>query len=234
MAVHYDLFPMFRKEKILVLLLLLAGITFAAGPLVVDTVFVAFDTETTGFSPRKDRLVEIGAVKFRGDGEVLATTNWLVNPGRPIPWYTTDVHHITDAMVKDAPDFKEVWPEFSEFCDGTILLAHNATFDVGFLKAELKRAKIKPIALPVADTLPLFRDWFPRALSHSLEKLSTYLGVSGDTYHRAEADAFYIVNIFNIGMKRRSAMTMRRFEHDADGLDWLDGRKHNALNYLQR
>ncbi len=193
---------------------------------VTETVFVAFDTETTGFSPKNDRLVEIGAVKFRGDGEVLATTNWLVNPERTIPYYATKVHGITTEMAAEAPVFKEVWPEFEAFCGDAILLAHNATFDVGFLKEELKRAGISPPALPVADTLPLFRDWFPRALSHSLEPLSTYLGVSGDTYHRAEADAFHIVNIFNIGMKRRSAMTLRRLEHDANGFDWLDGRRH--------
>ncbi len=217
---------MIGKEKIFVLLVFLAGSVFAGSPLVKETVFVAFDTETTGFSPRKDRLVEIGAVKFRGDGEVFATTNWLVNPERAIPYYATKVHGITTKMAAEAPVFKEVWPEFEAFCGDSILLAHNATFDVGFLKAELKRAKIKAAALPVADTLPLFKKWFPRALSHSLEKLTAYLEVSGDTYHRAEADAFHIVNIFKIGMKRRATMTMRRLEHDANGFDWLDGKRH--------
>jgi len=216
---------MIGKEKIFVLLLLLAGSAFAGSPLVKETVFVAFDTETTGFSSRKDRLVEIGAVKFRGDGEVLAATNWLVNPQRAVPYYATKVHGITTEMAAKAPCFKEVWPEFEAFCADAILLAHNATFDVGFLKAELKRAKIRSAKIPVADTLPLFRDWFPRALSHSLEPLSAYLGVSGDTYHRAEADAFHIVNIFKIGMKRRSTITMRRLENDANGVDWLDGRR---------
>ena len=216
---------MFGKEKIIVLLLFLAGTAFAASPPVKDTVFVAFDTETTGLSPKKERLVEIGAVKFRGDGEVLATTNWLVNPERPIPWYATKVHGISSKMAANAPLFEEIWPEFEAFCGDSVLLAHNATFDVGFLKAELKRAKIDPPALPVADTLPLFREWFPRSLSHSLEKLSAYLGVSGETYHRAEADAFHIVNIFNVGMKRRPKLTLRRLQRDAGGFDWLDGRR---------
>lgn len=215
---------MFVKEKFVVLLLLLAGTVFSASPLVVETVFVAFDTETTGFSPKNDRLVEIGAVKFRGNGEVLATTHWLVNPERPIPWYATQVHGISNQMAAKAPLFEEVWPEFKAFCGDAILMAHNAIFDVGFLKAELKRAKVDPPALPVVDTLPLFRDWFPRAPSHSLEKLSVYLGVSGETYHRAEADAFHIVTIFNIGMKRCPTITLRRLTHDADGFDWLDGR----------
>lgn len=216
---------MFGKEKILILLLLLSGSVFGGSPLVKEAVFVAFDTETTGFSARKDRLVEIGAVKFRGDGEVLAATNWLVNPERAVPYYATKVHGITTKMAADAPLFKEVWPEFKAFCGDAVLLAHNATFDVGFLKAELKRARIRSAALPVADTLPLFKKWFPRALSHSLENLTVYLDVSGDTYHRAEADAFHIVNIFKIGMKRRSTITMRRLEHDTNGFEWLDGRR---------
>jgi len=226
---------MFRKEKILVLLVLLTGSVFASSPLVKETVFVAFDTETTGFSTRKDRLVEIGAVKFRGNGEVLAVTNWLINPQRPIPEYVTrNVHGISNKMVADAPVFEDVWPEFREFCDQTVLLAHNASFDVGFLKAEMKRAKIPAPALPAGDTLPLFKKWFPRALSHSLEKLTTYLELSGDTYHRAEADAFHIVNIFKVGMKRRSTITMRRLEYDTGGFRWLDGQRHETDDYLQR
>lgn len=223
---HYASFPMFGKIQIFVLLLLSMASVFAGSPLVKETVFVAFDTETTGFSPKKERLVEIGAVKFRGNGEVLATTNWLVNPERAIPYYAVKVHGITTERVAEAPLFQTVWPEFEAFCEGAVLLAHNATFDVGFLKAELKRAGIPPPALPVADTLPLFRNWFPRALSHSLEKLTVYLDLPGDMYHRAEADAFHIVTIFKIGMKRRSALTLQRLAHDANGFDWLDGRRH--------
>ena len=225
---------MIGKEKILVLLLLLSGSGFAGSPLVKETVFVAFDTETTGFSPKNDRLVEIGAVKFRGDGEVLSATNWLISPQRDVPYYATKVHGITTEMVLNAPLFEDVWPEFRAFCDKTVLLAHNATFDIGFLKAELKRSEIPPPALPVGDTLPLFKKWFPRALSHSLEKLTIYLDVPGDSYHRAEADAFHIINIFEIGMKRRSTITLRRLELDAGGFRWLDGQGHDATHYLER
>lgn len=189
-----------------------------------DIVFVAFDTETTGFSRDDDRLVEIGAVKFRGDGEVLATTNWLVNPERDVPYYATRVHGIRTADVRRAPTFKQVFPQFAAFCEDSVLLAHNATFDVGFLRAELERNRMKVPALPLLDTLPLFREWFPEALSHSLEPLSAYLNVKGDTYHRAEADAFHMVNIFRIGIKRRSNLTFRKLLRDADELEWLDGR----------
>jgi len=225
---------MVGKIQVFVLLLLFAVPVFAASLPVKEMVFVAFDTETTGFSPKKERLVEIGAVKFRGDGEVLSSTNWLVNSERPIPWYATKVHGITTEDVGDAPVFNEVWPAFKAFCDDAVLLAHNATFDIGFLKAELKRAGIPAPALPVVDTLPLFRSWFPHALSHSLEPLSVYLGVQSDTYHRARADAFHVVHIFNEGMKARPEITLWRLDYDARGVKWLDGEKHDADDFIQK
>jgi len=205
---------------------LIAGAAFAAEPLVTNTVFTAFDTETTGFSPKSDRLVEIGAVRFRGDGEILAATNWLVNPGIPIPFYATEVHGITTEMVTNAPPFSEVWKAFVAFCGDSVLLAHNAPFDVGFLKAELKRANIDAPALPVLDTLPLFRAWFPHALSHALEPLATYLGVDKGTYHRAEADSYHIIDVMEVGMKSRPQLQLQRLEHDAGGLIRLDGKVH--------
>lgn len=207
---------------------LLAGLVFAGSPdlstLVKDTVFTAFDTETTGLSPKTGRLVEIGVVKFRGSGDVLAETNWLVNPECDIPAQATAVHGIRTGDVLNAPLFKDVFPEFAAFCENSVLLAHNAPFDVNFLKAELKRAGMDAPALPVLDTLPLFRAWFPHALSHSLEPLSAYLGVQTDTYHRAEADSYHIIDVMGVGMRRRSTVQLRRLEHDAGGFIWLDGK----------
>jgi DNA polymerase III epsilon subunit family exonuclease len=227
MAVDYDLFPMFGKEKILMVATLLAGVVWAESSApVTNIVFTAFDAETTGFSPKNDRIVEIGAVKFRGNGEILAVTNWLINPGMPVPFYATEVNGITTEMVTNAPVFAAVWPSFAAFCQDSILLAHNATFDTGFFRAELERAGIATPAFPVVDTLPLFRRWFPQAESYSLEPLSNYLGVQGGIYHRAGADSFYIVNIFNTGMKIRATMPLRKLELDAGGIEWLDGRKH--------
>jgi DNA polymerase III epsilon subunit family exonuclease len=203
---------------------LLAGALFAAEPLVTDTVFIAFDTETTGFSPKTDRLVEIGAVRFRGDGGILAVTNWIVNPGVPVPFYATEVHGISTEMTAHAPPFAEVWPAFAAFCGDSILLAHNAPFDTGFLRAELERAGIKPPPLPVGDTLPLFRAWFPRAKSHALGPLAAELGVDQGAYHRAEADSVHIVDIFNAGMKERPQLQLRQMERDLGGLRRLDQR----------
>ena len=216
---------MVGRLQLFIAAVLTAGALFAVEPMVKDTVFVAFDTETTGFSPKNDRLIEIAAVKFRGNGEILAVTNWLINPGVSVPFYATEVNGITTEMVTDAPVFAAVWPEFAAFCKDSILLAHNAPFDIGFLRAELERAGIQPPALPIGDTLPLFRRWFPQAKSHSLESLSLALGVQGETYHRAEADSFHLINIFSAGMKSRPDMQLQQLERDAGGMQWLDGRK---------
>ncbi len=196
-------------------------------PMVTNTVFVAFDTETTGFNPKNDRLIEIGAVKFRGDGKVLAVTNWLVNPHRDIPFRAVKVHGITTPMLENAPDFKEIFPAFISFCNGAIPLAHNARFDVDFLKAEIKRANLDAPPLPVFDTLPLFKIWFPYAFSYSIESLSNYLGVQGETYHRAEADSFHIVNIFAVGIKRRPALPLPQLKRDLRNVRWLNEKKRN-------
>jgi DNA polymerase-3 subunit epsilon len=208
----------------------MSGPLWAAAPdpsaLVTNTVFVAFDTETTGLSPKRDRLVEIGAVKFRGNGEILSETNWLINPERDIPMRATEVHGIRTGDVLNAPLFKEMFPAFAEFCDGSVLLAHNAPFDVNFVQAELKRANIDAPAMPVLDTLPLFRVWFPHALSHALGKLATYLNVDKGVYHRAEADSYHIVDVMGVGMKHRSQLQLKRMEDDAGGFIWLDGKKH--------
>ncbi|QHI70768.1 3'-5' exonuclease [Tichowtungia aerotolerans] len=219
---------MIGKAKILLLAVFVAGSLFAGDEendrLVTNTVFVAFDMETTGFNSENDRLVEIGAVKFRGDGSVLSSASWLVNPQRDIPFYATEVHGILTEMVTTAPVFSEVWPQFEAFCGDAVLLAHNAAFDVGFLLAELERAGMNAPSMPIADTLALFRKWFPHEKSCSLGKLTTSLGVPGETYHRAEADSFHIVNVFRIGIQKRDELTMLRFEQDAGGYQWLDGR----------
>ncbi len=218
------------KVRILTVAILAAGTLFAGLPdaatPVTNLTFTAFDTETTGFSPKNDRIVEIGAVRFRGDGEILAVTNWLINPGMPMPFYATQANGITTEMVSGAPVFSAVWPEFAAFCQDSILLAHNANFDAGFLRAELTRAGVEPPDLTVGDTLPLFRCWFPQAKSYALEPLSVYLGVQGGNYHRAEADSFHIINIFNAGMKLRPDMRFQQLERDAGGFIRLNGRRN--------
>jgi DNA polymerase III epsilon subunit family exonuclease len=107
-----------------------------------DVTFIAFDTETTGLFPVMHQLVEIGAIRFRLDGRELATFQLLIDPHIPIPPNVQQVHGITDAMVRGQPIIEHVLPEFIEFLGAptTLLLAHNAPFDPGFLGRSLPMA----------------------------------------------------------------------------------------------
>lgn len=172
--------------------------------LVSNVTFVAFDTETTGFSPRNDRIIEIGAVKFRGD-KVIAEKSWLVHPGRRIPPWATDVHGITNEDVASQPSFKEVYPEFLEFARGSVLMAHNARFDVSFMAEEIRRAGFPLPGNLVVDSLPLFRKWFPAARSYSLAAVARHAEVDTDVLHRALADTLYVVLVFEKGLSQRES-----------------------------
>ncbi len=157
--------------------------------------FTAFDIETTGLSPSKNRILEIGAVKFRG-GKVIDQNSWLINPGVSIPERVQLIHRITPPMVAASPSFSEVWPEFDSFTDGTVLLAHNARFDMGFLNAELARNGLPVCRRRTIDTLKLFRTWMPAAASHSLKSLCTLMNVKQTRAHRASADAMSLFLLF--------------------------------------
>ena len=171
-----------------------------------NVTIVIFDTETTGFSPVHDRLLEIGAVKFRGS-EVLGERTWLINPQRSIPYYAQRVHHITPDMVKERPTFAEMYPEFLEFIDGAILMAHNAPFDVRFITAEAKRNNLPAPKNAVLDSLVPFRNWFPDAKSHSLTELLPSLGIdiSDMQAHRATDDSHFVNFVIQQEMKRQES-----------------------------
>jgi DNA polymerase III epsilon subunit family exonuclease len=163
-----------------------------------NVIFVAFDTETTGFSPEKDRIVEIGAVKFKG-GEVIEKASWLVNPKRKIPYWARRVHGIDDQMVQNEPTFKEVFPEFATFVEGSVLIAHNARFDISFISEETKRSGYKSPPNEVIDSLVLFKAWFPASESFSLQALAEHVKLDACGFHRAMADSMYIYSIFGMG-----------------------------------
>lgn len=184
-----------------------------------NVTFVVFDTETTGFSPEKDRLVEIGAVKIR-KGEVLDSKTWLINPQRYIPKYAQDVHHITPAMVKDAPIFEEVYPDFLEFIDGAVLVAHNASFDVRFIVASANRAGLPPPNNICVDSLALFRRWHPQLKSHKVDDLVELfdMDIGGAQRHRAEDDSIMVYMAMQAEMLQRSdSPRFRDLLNDAGG-----------------
>ncbi len=162
----------------------------------ISDTYVVFDIETTGLSPNNDRITEIGAVKIK-NGEILERYNQLINPEIPIPEKIVDLTGITDELVKDKPKISEILPDFYSFIEGANLVAHNASFDVGFIRENLKLLGID-LKNPVIDTLELCRSLFPTLRNHKLNTVAKHLNVSLENHHRAVDDAKATADIFLI------------------------------------
>ncbi len=152
-----------------------------------DDEFVVFDIETTGLSSVTDEIIEIGAVLMRG-GEVSETFSEYVDPRRPIPKNITELTGISDETVKGAPPIDEVLPKFFEFCAGRPLVAHNASFDTGFIRAASSRLRL-PFDNAYIDTLAMSRYVNTDLKNHKLDTLVEYYGLGGFEHHRAFEDA---------------------------------------------
>ncbi len=166
--------------------------------------FIVFDLETTGLSPNSDRITEIGAVKVV-NGEIKETFDRLVNPGMPIPADITALTGITSTMVKDAPDETVAVPEFLEFIGGedVVLVAHNASFDMGFMNAACERLGIS-FENPYIDTLALSRVLFKGVKNYKLDTIVKFLGLSDFEHHRADADSGILAQVFIKQMEKMS------------------------------
>ncbi|MGI9256225.1 MAG: 3'-5' exonuclease [Salinispira sp.] len=160
-----------------------------------DIVFVAFDFETTGFNPNSDRIIEVGAVKFK-DRKELDRFNELVNPGMSIPQHSVEISGIDDAMVSDAPDITAVLKRFILFIRDSVLIAHNANFDTSFLRAAASSDAELNITNIIIDTLKLARRAYPKQQSYSLQNLVKALGLRSNAAHRALDDSLQCMNIF--------------------------------------
>jgi DNA polymerase III epsilon subunit family exonuclease len=163
-----------------------------------DVVWISFDTETTGLSRSLDRVVEIAAVKFDFSGRVLESFESLVQPGISIPLAVSFIHGITDYDVRDAPSMREVLPRFLAFLGSVdnVLLAHNASFDAGFLGFEMERCAIMRAEHVILDTLSLSRRVLGKQESHSLDSLARFFSLDAGGHHRALADSFLVKEIF--------------------------------------
>ena len=153
----------------------------------LDTPIIVLDFETTGLNTAKDRIIEIGAVKL-AHGQVVDSYGVLENPGELLPQKITEITHITDQMLRDAPSAAQVLPELLAFMDGCPIAAHNAKFDCAVLESELKRLG-QTYEAPQLDTLTLARKLYPELKSHKLGSVCKRLGVSLKDAHRAVNDA---------------------------------------------
>ena len=156
--------------------------------------YVVFDIETTGFNSVNDRIIEIGAVRVV-EGEIKETFSEFVNPERPIPYKITQLTTITDDMVKDAGTIEEILPQFLKFCEGSVLVAHNAGFDTGFIRENAKRLNL-PYDHTVVDTLGLARCLMGHLGKFTLDNICKHLNIILETHHRAVDDATATGKIF--------------------------------------
>jgi len=156
--------------------------------------YVVFDIETTGFSPVENRIIEIGAVLVE-DGKIAARFSEFVNPQVPIPFRIEQLTSISDATVMDADPIEQVLPRFLEFCEGAVLVAHNASFDVSFIEENCDRLGIAHDFTWV-DTVALARVLLPQLSRYKLDQVAKALGVRLDHHHRAVDDAYCTAEIF--------------------------------------
>lgn len=156
--------------------------------------YVVFDLETTGFSPKKNRIIEIGAVKVQ-NGEITERFSTFVNPQIPIPFDIEELTGIRDDMVIDAPLIGEILPEFMEFCKGCVMVAHNAEFDMSFIQKNCEDLHLA-CDFTVADTVAMARFLLPQLNRYKLDTVAKAVGVSLENHHRAVDDAACTAEIF--------------------------------------
>ncbi len=162
----------------------------------IDTTYCVLDLETTGFSATTEKITEIGIMKYK-NGEVIDKFSCFVNPEKHIPARVTEVTNITDEMVKDAETIDKVFPKMLEFLGNSVIVAHNAGFDVGFLKQNAKVLGYK-FDYTYLDTLSLAKDLFPEYKKYKLGKIADNLGIKVEVAHRALDDVDTTVKVFKV------------------------------------
>jgi len=165
-----------------------------------DGTYVVFDIETTGLSIVNNKIIEIAGVKMQ-DGKEIDRFSTFINPHEKIPYNIQQLTNITDDMVVDAPELDEMLPKFAAFCEDSILVAHNARFDVDFIQANLKQLGHPVLTNAALDTLEFARLLFPDMKNHRLNTLADKFKVSLENHHRAIDDSialgyilFHLIN----------------------------------------
>ncbi|MCI8587300.1 MAG: PHP domain-containing protein, partial [Clostridia bacterium] len=180
----------------------------------IDTTYCVLDLETTGFSPKTEKITEIGIMKYK-DGEVIDEFSCFVNPEKPIPQRVVEVTNITDDMVKDAETIDKVFPKMLDFIKGTVLVAHNAKFDIGFLKHNAKELGYD-FDFTYLDTLTLAKDVFPNMKKYKLGKIASELGIKVEVAHRALDDVDTTVKVFRIMLDKIKEKGITKVENIDD------------------
>lgn len=199
-----------------------------------DATYVVFDIETTGLSVINNKIIELAGVKMQ-DGKVVDKFETFVNPHEKIPYHISQLTHITDEMVVDAPELEDVLPKFIEFVGNAVLVAHNARFDMGFIQESCKRQGLPVLPNPVLDTLELARVQYPTMKNHRLNTLSDKFKVSLDNHHRAVDDSAALGQVLFHMLKdaaERGKMTLSQLNEDV-GKDLTNTRPFHCCIYAK-
>ena len=162
----------------------------------IDTTYCVLDLETTGFSATTEKITEVGIMKLK-DGEVIDEFSCFVNPEKHIPQRVSEVTNITDEMVADAETIDKVFPKILDFIKDSVIVAHNAGFDVGFLRQNAKSLGYD-FDYTYLDTLSLAKDLFPDYKKYKLGKIADNLGIKVEVAHRALDDVDTTVKVFKV------------------------------------
>lgn len=161
----------------------------------IDTTYCVLDLETTGISHFTEKITEVGIIKIK-DGKIIDTFETFVNPEKPIPQEVVEITHITDDMVKDAETIDKIIPQIIEFIGDSVLVAHNADFDIGYLKYNFKKYGYE-LNNTYIDTLRLSKAVFPELKKYKLGVIADSLNIKVDVAHRALDDVKTLVAVFN-------------------------------------
>jgi len=166
-----------------------------------EVCFSVLDIESTGLSPRQgDRVIELGITKIDINGRVIDTYETLVNPERKVS--AVNIHGITDRMVKNAPLFSEIAAELLQFINNTVIVAHNAGFDMSFIKWEFSNSGYDVSDIPRLCTLIMARKLLPSLPSKKLGRLCDHFGIDSGLAHSALSDSAATAELFVILMNR--------------------------------
>lgn len=169
--------------------------------LIEEESFVVFDLETMGLNSHEHEIIEIGAVKLQGT-RIVERYSQLVNPRKPIPKKIQELTNISQDMVDNMPTIEEVLPKFMEFVGESTMVAHNAPFDMGFIRRDVKKFMGYDYKPAVIDTLQMARDLYPGLKAYGLKNLNKVLGLSLDNHHRAVDDSQATANMFIIFIEK--------------------------------
>ncbi len=210
-------------------------VNHARGQQLMTDAFIVFDIETTGFSFMEDRITEIGAVKIQG-GEIIDRYSQLVNPQRSIPEKVVTITGITEDMVRDKPTLDQILPDFMAFAGDGVLVAHNAKFDVSFIRYACDQQGI-PFNPTVVDTLSLARMLLKDMKRHKLNLIAKYLGIELLEHHRAvhdaEATAQILLRFFQMLTEKNISNLNELNAYGASQFDYTKEEAYHALILVQ-